>query len=67
MRICLEKPTAVIFAHSPAVEMLMESDPAKSKLAEELWKYKDRTRHPPKVLSGRLDEWIRKSEVETDS
>lgn len=37
VRVCLEKPSAVIFADAPSVEILRSSNPHEDKDAERLW------------------------------
>jgi len=60
IRIRLSKPTAVMFADSPTVEMLVDSDPAVNRGVEALWKDRGENggRQVPFPLQGRLDEWI---------
>lgn len=37
IRIALAKPTAVMFADAPVIEVLLETDPLKSKALREIW------------------------------
>ncbi len=64
MRIRLEKPTAVMFADSPAVEMLVDSDPRVNRDIEGLWNDYEVVKQPPFPLESRLDEWISLNESE---
>jgi hypothetical protein len=58
IHICLEKPTAVMFADAPAIEVLIESDPAKNQTISGLREWAKLAEKPPFPLNGRLDEWI---------
>jgi hypothetical protein len=58
VRIRLEKPTAVMFADAPAVEILVDSDPKVNRDVESLWRDYEVVRQPPFPLESRLDEWI---------
>lgn len=55
IRISLEKPTAVMFAEAPMVEVLIDSDPTKSKAVSDLWQFK--RRQPPFPLKRSLRDW----------
>jgi Dihydroneopterin aldolase len=68
VRICLEKPSAIMFADAPAIEIIRSSDPSldvESKKLYEEW-FQNDDEHEigafrpgiPFPLQGRLDEWI---------
>jgi hypothetical protein len=58
-RICisLEKPTAVMFADAPVVEVLVDSDPSKSEVVKALWESHTNAMQPPFPLQGTLATW----------
>jgi len=60
IRICLEKPSALTFAAAPAIEILRTSDPRVDEDAKRLNQEPrfDEDGDKPRVISGRLDEWI---------
>lgn len=65
IKICFEKPTAVIFADAPAVEILVDSDARINKVTRELLESKIENQKPPFPLESRLDVWIQQSDYET--
>ncbi|KAH6724838.1 Dihydroneopterin aldolase-domain-containing protein [Leptodontidium sp. MPI-SDFR-AT-0119] len=68
IKISLSKPTAVMFADAPTVEMVVDSDPEKSQVARGVWERVGKegggvgVREVPFPLVGRLDEWIARGE-----
>lgn len=64
IRICLQKPTAVILADAPAVEVLVDSDPGINAFTRELLAANVRNEKPPFPLRGRLDVWIQENGME---
>jgi hypothetical protein len=60
-KISLAKPTAVMFADAPTVEMLVDSNPAVNKAVEKLWQNGEDAKLPPFPLQGRLDVWIKEN------
>jgi hypothetical protein len=60
----LEKPTAVIFADAPMIEMLLDSNPSHNGVAEEVFRKVGQAKRPPFPLEGRLDEWIARYDPE---
>lgn len=67
IRISLEKPTAVVFADAPMVEMVRSSDPNVDKESEALRRLSTGDKvQVPYPLQGRLDNWIRSNHLEED-
>lgn len=62
LRISLEKPTAVMFADAPIVEVMVDSDPSHSEAMNALWKDIGASIHPPFPLQGRLADWEKEKE-----
>lgn len=60
IKISLSKPSAVIFADAPTVEMVLDSDPESNEVARGVWETvaREGVRKVPFPLNGRLDEWI---------
>lgn len=59
IKISLEKPIAVPFADSPAVELLLDTHPSHYEWKEDMYDGQESNwPSPPYPLSGRLDEWI---------
>lgn len=60
IKISLSKPTAVMFADAPTVEMMLDSDPESNEVARSVWENvaKEGVTRVPFPLDGRLDEWI---------
>ncbi|PVH88329.1 hypothetical protein DL98DRAFT_509039 [Cadophora sp. DSE1049] len=60
IKISLSKPSAVMFADAPTVEMLLDSDPESNEVARGVWEtvVREGVRRVPFPLNGRLDEWI---------
>jgi len=60
IKISLSKPTAVMFADAPTVEMMLDSDPESNEVARSVWEKvaKEGVRRVPFPLNGRLDEWV---------
>jgi len=66
VRVCLEKPSAVIFADSPSIEIIRSSNPQEDRDAEKLWT--ECLKHAegndlqraviPYPLQGKLSAWI---------
>jgi hypothetical protein len=63
IKICLEKPTAVTIADAPAVEILVEADPALNSFTQRLLRSNAEKKIPPFPLEGRLDSWIQENEI----
>jgi hypothetical protein len=58
IRISLAKPSAVMFADAPVIEILLDSGPDVSAFIKSLWQTRQHIKAPPFPLEGRLDEWI---------
>ncbi|KAH8809210.1 Dihydroneopterin aldolase-domain-containing protein [Xylogone sp. PMI_703] len=58
IKICLEKPIAVPFADSPAVELTLDTHPDRYEWKEDLRTSSSDWPIPPFPLQNRLDEWI---------
>lgn len=52
IRIALAKPTAVMFADAPVVQVLLETDPFRSQAVRQLWEevVEDRKKAPSNVM-----------------
>lgn len=61
VKISLEKPTAVMYADAPCVELLIPSHPQRNKDAKGLWLTSAAVGNfdaPPFPLQGSLGEWV---------